>query len=150
MYAKERLAGEELSPFINDDRIVYVNAEVSPPLLKETVICGHPCRIWHPFQNNFCKRCASHGHRGIDVDVCESYEPDYLVISIPHGDIQYKSSEHFYQHEFCIFIKNSDVAYAVLNAPTPKEAKQIASQLKEKKSKLLAEWYKINLSVMNY
>ena len=165
MYAKERLGGEELSPFINGDRIVYVNAEVSPPLPKETVICGHPCRIWHPSQKNFCKRCASHGHRTIDTDVCESYEPDCLVSawrsdntplsnfyksSLSHGDIQYKSSEHFYQHEFCIFMQNPEVANAVLNAPTPKEAKQIASQLKKKNSMLLAEWYKINLSVMNY
>ena len=65
MYAKKRLGGEELSPFINGDRIVYVNAAVSPPLPKETVICGHPCRIWHPSQKNFCKRCASHGQKKI-------------------------------------------------------------------------------------
>ena len=65
IYAKERLGGEELSPFINGDRFVYVNAAVSQPLPKETVICGHPCRIWHPSQKNFCKRCASHGQKKI-------------------------------------------------------------------------------------
>ena len=32
MYAKERLGGEELSPFINGDRIVYGNSDVNPPL----------------------------------------------------------------------------------------------------------------------
>ena len=82
MYAKERLGGDHLFAyyFINGNPIVYVNAEVSPPLPKETVICGHPCRIWHPSQKNFCKRCASHGHRTIDTDVCESYEPDCLAI----------------------------------------------------------------------
>ena len=53
LYAKERIGGEELSPFINGDRIVYINADVSPPLPKETVICGHPCRIWHPSQRTF-------------------------------------------------------------------------------------------------
>ena len=50
MYAKERIGGEELSPFINGDRIVYITADVSPLLPKETVICGHQCRIWHPSQ----------------------------------------------------------------------------------------------------
>ena len=79
LYAKERIGGEELSPFINGDRIIYINADVSPPLPKETVNCGHHCRIWHPSQKNYCKRCASHGHRTIDVDVCDSYEPDCLV-----------------------------------------------------------------------
>ena len=48
------------------------------PLPKETVIAGHPCRIWHPSQKNFCKRCASHGHRTVDVDICESYEADSI------------------------------------------------------------------------
>ena len=166
MYAKERLGGEELSPFINGDRIVYVNADVNPPLPKETVISGHHCRIWHPSQKNFCKRCSSHGHRTIDTDLCESYEPDCLVsawrsdnnplsnfyrCTITHGGIQYKSSEHFYQHEYCLFMKKPDVAELVVDAPTPKEAKQIASQLKGTEySELLAEWHKINLSVMNY
>ena len=58
LYAKERLADEELSPFINGDRIIYVTADVSPPLPKETVICGHHCRIWHPSQKkNLQKMC---------------------------------------------------------------------------------------------
>ena len=166
MYAKERLGGEELSPFINGDRIVYVSAAVSPPLPKETVICGHLCRIWHPSQKNFCKRCASHGHRTIDTDVCDSYEPDCLVsawrgdnnplsnfykCTLSDGDFTYKSAEHFYQHEFCTFMNNQDVAKLVIDSPTPREAKQIASQLKvSENSEQLAEWYKINISMMNY
>ena len=78
LYAKERIGGEELSPFINSDRIIYINADVSPPLPKETVICGHHCRIWYPSQKDYCKRCASHGHSTINIDVCDSYEPDCL------------------------------------------------------------------------
>ena len=166
LYAKERLAGEELSPFINGDRIIYVTADVSPPLPKETVICGHHCRIWHPSQKNFCKRCANHGHRTVDTDVCEAYEPDCLVsawrgdnnplsnfyrCTITHDNVTYKSSEHFYQYEFCMFMKEHDIAQEVLNATTPKEAKQVASQLKTSKySDQLAKWAKIKISVMDF
>ena len=79
LYAKERVGGEEMSPFINGDRLVYVRPDVTPPLPKETVICGFPCRIWHASQKNYCKRCASHGHRTNDVDACESYDADSPV-----------------------------------------------------------------------
>ena len=79
IYAKERLGVEEMSPFINGDRFVYVSPDVSPPLPKEAVIAGHSCRIWQPSQKNFCKRCSSHGHRTIDVDLCESFEADCVV-----------------------------------------------------------------------
>ena len=128
LYAKERIGGEELSPFINGDRIVYINADVSPPLPKETVICGYPCRIWHPLQKNFCKHCSSHGHCTIDVDLCDLYEPDCLVsawrgdrnplsnfysCTISCDELKYKSSEHFYQHEFCIFMNRQDIAKQV-------------------------------------
>ena len=166
LYAKERIGGEELSPFINGDRIIYINADVSPPLPKETVICGHHCRIWHPSQKNYCKRCASHGHRTIDVDVCDSYEPDCLVSAwrgdknplsnfyicdLSNGDFKYKSSEHFYQHEFCVFMNRPDIARQVYDSPTPKDAKLIASHLKvPQNAGELAEWDKIKLSVMEY
>ena len=166
LYAKERLGGEDLSPFINGDRIVYISANVSPPLPKESVICGHPCRIWHPSQKNFCKRCASHGHRTTDVDMCEAYEPDCLVsawrgdnnplsnfyrCTLTHEDKEFKSSEHFYQHEFATFMKRHDIANAIINAPTPKEAKQIASQLKtDEFTDQLARWAKIKVCVMNF
>ena len=45
LYAKERIGGEEMSPYINGDRIVYIAPNPSPPLSKETIIAGHPCRI---------------------------------------------------------------------------------------------------------
>ena len=71
--------------------------------------------------------------------------------TLSHGDFTYKSSEHFYQHEFCTFMNNQDVAKLVIDVPTPREAKQIASQLKvSENSEQLAEWHKINLSVMDY
>ena len=44
MYAKERLGGEEFSPFINVDYFVYVSPYVTPPTSK-AVIAGQSCII---------------------------------------------------------------------------------------------------------
>ena len=108
------------------------------PLSKETVIAGHPCRIWHPYQQNFCKRCASHGHHTVDVDICESYEADcvvaayradryplsnYYMSNITHADMNYKSVEHYYQSEFCHHCGRDDVAQQMYDAPTPRQSK---------------------------
>ena len=166
LYAKERLSGEEMSPYINGDRLLYVNADVSPPLPKETVIGGHKCRIWHQSQKNFCKRCASHGHRTSDIGICESYDADSAVVAwradsnalsnffkcrITYGDCVFKSSEHFYQYQFCLFMRRSDIAQLVLEATSPHEAKQISAQLKVKEyTAHLAEWATIKLSVMSF
>ena len=166
LYAKERLGGEEMSPFINGDRLLYIKPNVNPPLPLETVICGHTCRIWHPSQKNFCKRCATHGHRTIDTEMCESYDPDCVVAawradnnplsnffkcSISHNSLVFKSAEHFYQYELCMFMNRSDIAQQVFDASTPKTAKEIAAQLKTPgNTERLAEWANINLSVMAY
>ena len=124
IYAKERLGGEDLSPLINGDRFVYVSPDVSPRIPKEAVIDGHSCRICHLSQNNLCKRCSSHGHRTIDVDLCESVESDcvvaafradrnpqnnYYMCTITHVDTSYKSVEHYYQGEFCLHCGKEDV-----------------------------------------
>ena len=130
-----RLGGEETSPFINGDRFVYVSPDVSPPLPEEAVIAGHPCRIWHPSQKNFCKRCSSHGHRTIDVivDLCESFEADcvvagfradrnplsnYYLCTMTHADTSYKSVEHYYHVSF-VSCGREDVAQKVSDAITP-------------------------------
>ena len=111
---------------------------MTPPLPKETVICGHKCRIWHQSQKNFCKRCAKHGHRTTDLDVCESYDADSAVVAwradnnplsnfyictMEYGDCAFKSSEQFYQYEFCLFMDRNDIAQNVLDAASPREAK---------------------------
>ena len=111
----------------------------------ESVICGHPCRIWHPSQKNFCKRCASHGHRTTDVDMCEAYEPDCLVsawrgdnnplsnfyrCTLTHEDKEFKSSEHFYQHEFATFMKRHDIANAIINLYSTKHRNNLNIQIK--------------------
>ena len=87
------------------------------------------------------------------------YEPDCLVsawrgdrnplsnfysCTISCDDLKYKSSEHYYQHEFCLFMNRQDIAQQVYDAPTTKDAKLIASQLKiAKNSMQLADWAKL-------
>ena len=164
IYAKERMAGDEMSPFINGDRIVYISPNVSPPLPKEAVICGHPCRLWHASQKNFCKRCALHGHRTTDMDSCESYDPDsnvtafrsdnnplsnFYSCTLVSGDITFKSVEHFYQFECCMNCDRPDLAQKVIEAESPKLAKQIAYDLKRSISpERLAKWFKARIIVM--
>ena len=165
IYAKER-NGDELSPFINGDRLIYVSPDVSPPLPRETIIGGHLCKIWHPSQNNFCKRCATHGHRTNDVDMCEAFDPDCAVVAfradsnplsnyykctITNSDMKHKSAEHFYQYEFCLHCDRPDIAKQVYDAPSPKAAKQISAKLKTCVSEdVLASWDNIKLTVMDF
>ena len=35
---RSNVNGDELSPFINGDRLIYVSPDVSPPLPRETII----------------------------------------------------------------------------------------------------------------
>ena len=162
LYAKERIGGEEMSPYINGDRIVYIAPNPSPPLPKETIIAGHPCRIWHKSQKNYCKRCDSYGHRTSDNDLCQSYEADETVspfradsnplsnffrctITIQGRD--FRSSEHAYQYTKCMFLHNTDLAEQVLSAETPHDAKAVASRVNC--DVRMAEWDKIRIDAMS-
>ena len=164
IYAKERMGGDEMSPFINGDRLVYVTPNVSPPLPKETVISGFPCRIWHASQKNYCKRCAQHGHRTADVDICESYDPDAPVVAfrsdsnplsnyypcdLLHNGMTFKSLEHYYQYEFCLHAESPEVANQVIAAPSAKVAKELSTDLKKNVTvACLANWSKIRVHIM--
>ncbi|MGL1889689.1 MAG: NADAR family protein [Reichenbachiella sp.] len=151
-----------MSQFINGDRLIYVYPNVSPPLPKESVIAGHSCRIWHKSQQNYCKRCASHGHRTDNVDQCESYDADaavaafrsdsnplsnFYMCNITIGGQLFKSSEHAYQWKKCRNAKRPDLAERVLAAPTPAAAKRLVSELSPEHA---ASWDKIKTTVMNY
>ena len=154
IYAKERTSGDEMSPFLNGDRIVYISPNVTPPLPKESVIGGYPCRIWHASQKNFCKRCAEHGHRTTDIAQCEAYDADAAVVAfrsdsnplsnfyrctLISGEFTLTSAEHFYQFEKCMHCDRPDLAQQVVEAPTPKLAKQIATSM-EVHPDYMASW----------
>ena len=161
LYARERIGGEVMSPYINGDRLVYITPNPAPPLPKETVIGGFPCRIWHRSQKNFCKRCDSHGHRTSDIGLCEAYEADEMVTpfradsnplsnffkcNITFQDRVFKSSEHAYQFTKCMFLNRDDLAESVYDAETPRDAKSIAAVLH--RHELMAEWTKIKVNAM--
>ena len=162
LYAKERIRGEEMSPYINGDLLVYIAPNPSPPLPKETIIAGHPCRIWHKSQKNYCKRCDSYGHRTSDNDLCQSYEADESVspfradsnplsnffrcmITIQGRD--FRTSEHAYQYTKCMFLDNTDLAEQVISAETPHDAKAVASRVNC--DVRMAEWDKIRVDAMS-
>ena len=117
-------------------------------------------------RKNFCKRCAKHGHRTTDLDVCESYDADSAVVAwradnnplsnvyictMEYGECVLKSSEQFYQYEFCMFMDRNDIAQKVLNAASTREEKQVAAQLKASEHSMnMAKWDTIKVSVMAF
>ena len=162
IYAKERIGGEQMSPYINGDRLIYIAPNPSPPLPKETVIEGHPCRIWHKSQKNYCKRCDTHGHRTSDVGLCESYDADapvnpfradsnplsnYFKCRIDFQGQAFNSSEHIYQYTKCSFLNRSDLADQIFSGESPREAKAIACVLNCDSE--MANWDKIKTSAMS-
>ena len=162
IYAKERIGGEQMSPHINGDRFIYIAPNPSPPLSKETVIEGHPCRIWHKSQKNYCKRCDTHGHRTSDVGLCESYDADapvtpfradsnplsnYFKCRIDFQGQAFNSSEHIYQYTKCSFLNRSDLADQIISGESPREAKAIACVLNCDSE--MANWDKIKTSAMS-
>ena len=115
-------------------------------------------------RKKLCKRCSSHGHRTIDVDLCESLEADcvvttfradrnplsnYYLCTITHADTSSKSVEHYYQHEFCLHCSREDVAQQVSDAHTTGQAKELVTKLKtEVHQDYLASWTRIKVSVI--
>ena len=161
LYARERIGGEAMSPFINGDRLVYIAPNPTPPLPKETVIGGHPCRIWHRSQKNFCKRCDKHGHRTADVGLCEAYNHDesvapfradanplsnFFKCTIDFNGRAFKSSEHIYQFTKCMFLKHDDLANLIYTTETPREVKVLSDKLN--KHERMAEWTNIKVDFM--
>ena len=118
------------------------------------------------FTKKICKRCATHGHRTNDVDMCEAFDPDCAVVAfrtdsnplsnyykctITNSDMKHKSAQQFYQYEFCMYCDRSDIAIQVYDAPSPKGTKQISAKLKTCVSEdVLARWDNIKLTVMDF
>ena len=164
IYARERIGGEAMSQYINGDRIIYIATNPTPPLPKETVIEGHPCRIWHKSQKNYCKRCDTHGHRTSDVGLCESYDADapvtpfradsnplsnFFKCRIDFQGQTFNSSEHIYQYTKCSFLNRSDLADTsrIISSDSPREAKTLACILNSDRG--MANWDKIKIDAMS-
>ena len=161
LYARERIGGEGMSPFINGDRLIYTAPNPTPPLPKETIIRGHPCRIWHRSQKNYCKQFDKHGHLTADVGLCEAYNHDESVFpfradsnplsnffkcTIDYNGHAFKSSEHIYQFTKCMFLKHDDLANLIYTTETPRDVKALSDKLN--KHERMAEWSNIKVDVM--
>ena len=76
---------------------------------------------------------------------------NFNICTMAYGDCVFKSSEHFYQHEFCMFMKRNVIAQQVLDAAPHREAKQVAAQLKSlEHSTNLAKCAPIKVYVMAF
>ena len=62
-----------------------------------------------------------------------SHGEQIIILSpftMEYGDCVFKSSEHFYQHEFYMYMERYNIAQQVLDAASPRKAKQVAAPVK--------------------
>ena len=128
-------------------------------LPERAVIAGYLCRIWYASRRNQCDRCHRH-HKTMDVDQCEAYrhnQPDVRVFGkgpfsnfsyckMTMDNISFPTSEHAYQWHACMNHLCNDQAEKVMCAKTPREAKQIASQIKT--NSIICDWKTSRYGVM--
>ena len=150
-----------LTDCFNGNRHVYVQSGFTPVLPEIATFGNHKCRIYHESQALSCKRCHEDGHRAIDINVCSAYIPEDNTIQIfwrswdPLSnfyeckleiyDHVFYSSEHAYQYQKMAHIGNEKLANEVLQAQTPRDAKNIANCVPSDK---LQDWHNIKLDVM--
>ena len=160
MKAKDEVSSYKYSKYLTGDRLVYIQAPYPSPFPLNYAIDGSPCRFWHATQNTKCKRCNATTHSTMEYLSCKAYraEQNIRAISDPadplcnfyicdfmHREHRFISSEHAYQYEKCINVENEAAAKAVLEAPSPRAAKDIASTIPQSD---LKEWHEIKDVVM--
>ena len=143
-FSRDRVNQDTPSEYINGDRHLYVHSPVTPPLPKDSYIEGWQVRLWHKTQNNYCRRCAEHGHKTDETDRCPSYQADaptiafradshpfsnYYMCKINVFEREFPSAEHAYQWRKCQIFEREDLALRVLCAKTPREAKETVAEL---------------------
>ena len=149
----------ETSSFLNGDRFVFVNEDMYPPLPMSVPIGDYLCRIRHSSQTRSCLRCRSSSHKTDDAEACPAFiQPSDNVLPFSSGvlsnfnrcpvtidNLTFPSSEHAYQWRACTEALRADLAEKVVKAGTPREAKQIAAQVKHDSS---SNWHNIKCDVM--
>ena len=146
--------------YLSGDRIVYVKGKFSPVLPNFAHIDFTKCKIWHPSQDTACQRCRCLGHHTSEVSKCDAYTEDSDVITIRSPqyilcnynpspikvfETEFPSSEHAYQWRFLMHVGKEELAREVLEAPSPTEAKNIASRVPRH---LHRDWHSIKLCIM--
>lgn len=142
------------SSFLNGDRFFYAKPDMDPPIPNKIQLGDHMCRVYYnnqvskrPSNNNKrvpCMRCRKQDHYTSETFKCPAFvalQPS--VISFTRGifsnfskcevemdGMTFKSSEHCYQWLAAKEALREDVAEAVFKASTPKEAKDLAQEIK--------------------
>ena len=146
------------SPFLNGDRFLYMNTSVHPPIPDRIQIGTYTCRVQYASRNRLCERCNNTDHKTSETNVCPAYiteQPDVHYFSrgilsnfsrcvMKYEDNEFLTSEHTYQYLACIAQNRRDLADDVMHSTTPREAKAIASRIKNPNG----DWHTIKYGVM--
>ena len=147
-----------ISSYVNGDRFVYLKSGFDP-LPDRASIAGFNCRLWYASRRHQCDRCHE-SHKTSDVDLCDAYrhtQPNVHVFGkgplsnfssckMTMDNMAFRTSEHAYQWHACMNHLSTELAEKVMSATTPKEAQQVASQVKGNNS--ICDWENIKYGVM--
>ena len=158
---KIRDNNNRMSDCLNGNRHIYVQSGFSTVLPEVAIIDEHRCRIYHESQALHCKRCQKDGHRVADFHACPAYIPEderiqifwqgwdplsnFYACNVNIYEHVFTSSEHAYQYRKMIHIGNQKLADAVLQAKSPRDAKNIAHKVPADQ---LKDWDSIKCNVM--
>ena len=135
------------SSFINGDRFFYAQTNINPPLPNKINIGNYTCRLSYrnqPAVPRPCIRCKNSDHKTEDIEQCEAYianQPDVLAFNrgpfsnFDRCDVTMEgrtfiTSEHCYQWMAAVEALREDVAEDIIKATSPREAKQLGTQIK--------------------
>ena len=123
---------------------MFIKIDPAHPIQSKCVLGGYQCRIRYPTQQIKCKRCSLYGHKA-DSSACKLFiesPPDNYILfrngiysnfspaPVVMGSTTFPTSEHAYQWRACSEHLRDDLAEKVVNVKSPKDAKQIASEVK--------------------
>ncbi len=139
-YGMVRDENGQWSEFKNGDRFVYALAPVIPTIKRDCRIDDHPCRIFHPSQEDECKSCKETGHKTGSINcpaldtsdtilAFKSYEnvlSNFYRCDIDWSGETFDSVEHAYQWTKAIELEKHDLAVRIKNAKHAGAAKAIS------------------------
>lgn len=141
--SKARNLANGLSSYLNGDKYVFVKSGFNSPIPERARINGHTCRFWYASRIDKCARC-NENHKTSETTDCLAFratQPNVKVFawgplsnfyngSMKMDNMTFVTSEHCYQWHACTEMLRDDIAEKVFHARTPKEAKQLASEVK--------------------